>query len=272
MRLLRGAMVSLILLSTPAQAWEWRWPWASTDDSANKLFVEAVPLWNQYQALLADDPAQYEARLKLLTQVDENLQAIVNDFPESSLAVEMSSTGSAKNLNKADIEVARAYLEGTIECIKPGKICASWIISEALETAKSLDDDGFLRAGVLAEIAGAQAASGDISGAKQTIPEVLATAKLLDGFDHASVSAEISGAQAASGDISGAKQTIAEALETAKSLDGYGFLQAWVLAEIAGAQAASGDISGALETAKLLDVSYRASALAKIAGAVARMK
>ena len=192
MRLLRWAMVSLVLLSTGAQAWQW--PWASADESANKLFVEAVPLWNQYQALPEDDPAQYEARLQLLTQVDENLQAIVNDFPESSLAVELSSTGSAKNLNKADIEVARAYLEGAIECIKPEKICASWIISGALETAKSLD--GFNRARALADIAGAQAASGDVSGAKKTIAGALETAKLLDGLYRARALVEIAGAVA----------------------------------------------------------------------------
>jgi ribosomal 50S subunit-associated protein YjgA (DUF615 family) len=114
MRLLRWAMVSLVLLSTPAQAWEWRWPWASADESANKLFVEAVPLWNQYQALPEEDPAQYEARLQLLNQIDENLKSILKDYPESLLAVELVSTGALKQLDKEQIEAEIPRLQQSI--------------------------------------------------------------------------------------------------------------------------------------------------------------
>jgi outer membrane murein-binding lipoprotein Lpp len=85
------------------------------EKEANKLFVEASPLWAQYQALPERDPAQYEARLALLTQVDENLKAIVSDYPESSLAVELASTGSVKNLNKAEVDGDRMRLEQSIK-------------------------------------------------------------------------------------------------------------------------------------------------------------
>jgi hypothetical protein len=114
MRLLQWAMVSLVLLSTPAQAWEWRWPWTSADESANKLFVEAVPLWNQYQALPEEDPAQYEARLQLLNQIDKNLKSILKDYPESSLAVELVSTGALKQLNQEQIEAEIPRLQQSI--------------------------------------------------------------------------------------------------------------------------------------------------------------
>ena len=111
MRLTFAALV-VTMLATGAHAWDW--PWVSADEKANRLFVEASPLWAQYQALPERDPAQYEARLQLLTQVNEKLKAIATDYPESSLAVELVSTGSVKNLNEADIDALVVMVEQSI--------------------------------------------------------------------------------------------------------------------------------------------------------------
>jgi hypothetical protein len=94
-RLVLAAMLSCVLLvgckDDPEQA-------------ANKLFVEAAALFEEYQALRPDNPAQYKSRLKLLTQVATNLDSILGDYPGSSLAVDLASTGKARQLVKKEID------------------------------------------------------------------------------------------------------------------------------------------------------------------------
>jgi ABC-type transporter Mla MlaB component len=74
------------------------------EQAANKLFVEAATLFEEYQALRPDNPAQYESRLKLLTQVATNLDSILGDYAGSSLAVDLASTGKARQLVKTEID------------------------------------------------------------------------------------------------------------------------------------------------------------------------
>lgn len=74
------------------------------EQAANTLFVEAATLYAEYQALHADTPANYDARLKLLTQVAANLDSILSDYTASSLAVDLASTGKARQIVKTEID------------------------------------------------------------------------------------------------------------------------------------------------------------------------
>lgn len=123
MRLLRGAMVSLVLLSTPAQAWEWRWPWASADESANKLFVETSLLFDTYEGIPSGDPKQFAQRLEVLTTIDANIRRIVTDYPESSLAVQLVSGSKVGIIDKADITSQISDLAYNIQCENDARFC-----------------------------------------------------------------------------------------------------------------------------------------------------
>ena len=224
------------------------------EQAANKLFVETSSLWDQYQVLSADDPALYGARLGLLEQVDTNLQSIVADYPESSLAVELAATGKVKQLVKAEVDAQNLLIHQSMKCMENIFGCA---LSKALDAAEGIAD-AVDRSRALAGIAEAQAASGDIAGA-------LKTAEGADAGNRSEALAMIARAQAASGDIAGA-------LKTAEGIADAG-VRSWALAAVAEAWAASGDIAGALKAAEGIEYAvYRSSALAGIAKIAAKLK
>jgi hypothetical protein len=61
---------------------------AAADDvaAANRLFVAAVLVWTEAEALQGDDLATAERRVMLLTGVSEALRRIVADHPGADLA------------------------------------------------------------------------------------------------------------------------------------------------------------------------------------------
>lgn len=174
------------------------------EQAANKLFVEASPLWAQYQALPQDDPAQFDARLKLLNRVDENLRKIVSDYPESSLAVEIISSGQAKSL---DISIIKRDI-GEIICASDVYVCA---VSKRLEEIKLMPNDSY-KVNALAGVAGNQALHNDLEGASLTVEIALETAKsIIDEPSRSYALSSIVRAQIAGKNFDGA-------LNTAKSI------------------------------------------------------
>lgn len=58
------------------------------EQAANKLLVESTVTWEQYLEL-GPGSDQWTAQLALLRQISANLEEIVTEHPESSLAVEL---------------------------------------------------------------------------------------------------------------------------------------------------------------------------------------
>jgi len=159
---------------------------ADPEQAANRLLVETAVIWNQYQALPADDPAQLAARLDLLQQAEANLSRIVADYPESTLAVQLATTGAVGMIATDQIRSASAEVTREIECLKDPKSCMIvHIIAEALQTAQGIEyaDE---RALLVAAVAEAQAAAGDGAGALETINE---THQAASGIEDASIRA-----------------------------------------------------------------------------------
>ena len=85
--------------------------WAGPQERANALFVESVKL---IQAAINEPDV--EVRLKQLTEAQENLQHIIEDYPSSNLAVKLIS---GQSIGKYSIDSVRDGVE--------------WAYSEALE-------------------------------------------------------------------------------------------------------------------------------------------
>ncbi len=104
-RLVIAAATSILLLSGCKE---------DPEQAANKLFVETSGLWTQYQAFPDYDSTSYQARLDLLVQARDNLERIIQEYAESSLAVELAATGSVRNLDKQYIDQSIAIVEQSI--------------------------------------------------------------------------------------------------------------------------------------------------------------
>lgn len=62
---------------------------ANPNDEANALFVEAVQLWRQAEAIEADDHVSLATQYTLLGKAADNLNRIIEDHPQSDLAVQL---------------------------------------------------------------------------------------------------------------------------------------------------------------------------------------
>ena len=121
----------------PAEAQE------NPDHAANKLLVTSTLTWNQYQALgEVSEADQYAARLDLLQEIAANLEKIVTDYPESSLAVDLVTTGVAGKLSVAEVAALSDALREKIRCLAAGEGCFGAVIQSApvLATAKTIEN------------------------------------------------------------------------------------------------------------------------------------
>src|SRR6056297_2199799 len=185
MKLLAG-ILALALWATSAVA--------DANAKANELFVEAVQLWKQAEAVEGWGQQDVEARLTLIEQVDAKLDSIVSDYPSSNLAVQlMVGDVGPVSIDKVAEAVAElsAEVEADILCNQKPKHC---ILTRALERAGS--DAMELKA-----IVRAQAASGDVTGAIETLE------KLENAAIAGVLSIDIVLIQAAIGDTAGALET-----------------------------------------------------------------
>ena len=268
------------------------------EQAANKLLVETTVAWQQYLAVGQEvDATQYASRLELLEGIAANLEKIVTNYPESSLAVQLVSTGVAGKLSTAEVAALAGELSEKLPCLTAAENCLDLLtgptLALAIETEASLEDSWGIatpfivaaqaRAGdiagaqetvksiegaedrswPLAEIAGAQARAGDIAGAREAVKSIV------EADAQALALAEIARAQAAAGDIAGAQETLKSVRAVVKSIAAVG-QSVWLLSQIAGAQAAAGDIAGARETVKSSgEASVHFNALPQIARAQA---
>ena len=117
----------------------------------------------------------------------------------------------------------------------PQKQCLTEL---AKQSANNIGDEA-KRAKALSQLAGEQAASGDVEAAKQT------TAQIKDAEQKAVSLARIAGAQADAGDISGAKQTIKDAITAMREIRNALNINEPSMREIAIAQAKAGEVEKA---------------------------
>lgn len=110
MRSARTIVAACIMLTlSPATA-----VYADDESEANRLLVRSAKLMQQYEGIVADDPAHYVMRLNILRKLRDNLSSIVDDYSGSSLAVELVTEGRAKTLVVSEIEFAIDRLEQSI--------------------------------------------------------------------------------------------------------------------------------------------------------------
>jgi hypothetical protein len=127
------------------------------------------------------------------------------------------------------------------------------------------------RAPVFAELAAAQAQTGQAEAARLTFEQALQTARTLDDpAKQSQALREIAAAQARAGQAEAARLTFEQALQTAHAID-VPMNRSWALGDIAVAQARAGQTEAALQTARALDdPARRSQALREIAAAQAR--
>ncbi len=152
---------------------------ADDTDKANRLFVAAVKAWNAAAATSGETIEAFDTRVRLLQEVAQNLDAIVEKYPGADLAVQLIIGEKIGPLSLADAAVAlglqKVGLEqakDTLEQAKRLALCqvqpdVGCVLEEAFATARGIENASF-RAGTLASIAEAQAKAGLIEEALVT--------------------------------------------------------------------------------------------------------
>lgn len=87
------------------------------EKAANKLFVETSALLSASATVTKGDAGQIEKRQADLRQALANLDKIVAEYPESTLAVELVSLGAAKGVSRKDIEAEIAARQEELQCV-----------------------------------------------------------------------------------------------------------------------------------------------------------
>ena len=82
--------------------------YASSNENANKLFVESVKQWQEYEAS-EDLDSQYE----LLSQINQNIQKIIDKYPGSNIAVQLIAFREfgILSVDKVEKRLAKIQLE-----------------------------------------------------------------------------------------------------------------------------------------------------------------
>ena len=152
-------------------------PSAQADEtsSANRLVVEVVKLLNQ--AKIEHDPSR---QLELATEAEEKLNKLIERYPGSDAAVKLVTGQSIGTLSLEHVANQKERYGSLFnsarakECFAaPNRECI-WV--QALATVKEIDPSG-LQFQALADIAFAQAKSGDVEQAQETIDEGLVAAR-----------------------------------------------------------------------------------------------
>lgn len=257
---------------------------ACADDAAvaNKLLVESNNLIEQAN-LIADT----KKRAELLSNADDNLQKIVQAYPGTPLAVQLSTGQSigqislektAKLKQQAEKEAKKeAKLD---ECFaSPTAECIVVVISDSIRELREKPHDSGNTSSLLAFVddlekihkmeetigstAASQARAGDSAGALKSVLEIRDEKPRVLAF------VEIAKAQAGKGDLVSAKKTLSDALKVAQRLTGDNDHEG-VLIKVAIGLAEVNEIPEALKTAIGIKIAaYLRQALDGIAGAQA---
>ena len=63
--------------------------YASSDEKANKVFVETVIQWQEYESKDYVDWVDLDTQYELLSKIDQNIQKIIDKYPGSNIAVQL---------------------------------------------------------------------------------------------------------------------------------------------------------------------------------------
>lgn len=185
------------------------------EQAANKLFVETASLWEQYQKQRAhvDDYALLEERLNSIEKIRDNLETIVSRYPESSLAVEMASTGAIRGLDPRDVDVQiKMTINDYADYVDKDfyKKARDGFDSEVLGYAEKISDNR-LRAIAFRAIAHGEEGAGNASSALESLLLSKEAAMKIDDFlARSDILASIAIYQNSLGDVSAAKETMNE--------------------------------------------------------------
>ena len=249
----------------------------STDpnEQANKLYVEAIEIWQNAKIKADNYSKAYESHKEAVKKIDR----IISKYASSNIAVGlMSGQTRIAGMTLNEFQNLKGSLKSFAEAEKQPLACALLIVGTDS------------KARVLADIAGKYAQAGQTEKATQILFQALETANTIEGANSkARVLADIAGKYADAGQPEKATQILSQALETAKTIKDADS-KVWVLADIAGKYADAGQFNKALEIAKtfkdadsfidhqsgwptgrtIADAVWEAKALADIAGKYAQ--
>jgi tetratricopeptide (TPR) repeat protein len=278
-------MIALLIVATAGSVT------ANDNEAANKLFVDAVQMLKKAEA------AQPSEAVKLYEEVLKRLDAIVEDFPGSNVAVQLATGQSIGEISRVKIEEALVNKRHAMCTQSPTASCvlaeaeavvqhahedwerwlgAAWLargqakagrLSDALTTARSLA--GMYQVFALAYIAEVEAQEGRENEARLRIGEALSTTKGIEAaLERAHAWILIAYGHANLGEVAQAQENIAEARLLIVNLNDREREDA--LCGIAAVQAELGHFDEALGTARSIkDSRTRECALCEIVEAAA---
>lgn len=85
--------------------------------AANKLFVEASSALNQSKELEVTGKEALQEKSRLLALAVANLDRIVEDYPSSSLAVDLAASGAAKGISVSDVKAEAESTDQALFCL-----------------------------------------------------------------------------------------------------------------------------------------------------------
>jgi len=232
----------------------------STDpnEQANKLYVEAIEIWQNAKIKADNYSKAYESHKEAVKKIDR----IISKYASSNIAVGlMSGQTRIAGMTLNEFQNLKGSLKSFAEAEKQPLACALLIVGTDS------------KARVLADIAGKYAQAGQTEKATQILFQALETANTIEGANSkARVLADIAGKYADAGQPEKAAQVLSQAFETARTIE-YASSKAWALVDIAGKYADAGQtekatqiLSQALETAKTFkDADSKVWVLADIA-------
>jgi tetratricopeptide (TPR) repeat protein len=254
---------------------------SSSNESANKLFIEATRLLQESFAQEFSDPeAAVVASKKALNEIEK----ITRSYPSSDLAVKLVQGQTVFNeLSVEAFQDRQKKLQATAKVVhdatKSPQGLAVWLAghypqlafryfvdigdtTQALQVANTIQEDS-VKAVALEVIATALAKAGDTKQAVQL-------ANTIQGnFYKTDASVDIATALAKAGDTTQAQAVFTQALQLANTIQG-DFHKAVALGNIATALARAGDTTQALQVANTISKDFgKARALVDIATALA---
>ena len=228
-RILLASVPSFLLIASLSGCQE------DPEQAANKLFVETSAVFAASKDALTKDPATFDESVASLRLVGANLDKIVSEYPESTLAVELVSSGAARQISREELASQITVLEEAIIC-RDSPEDLNCTLKRVLERADRIgDDDAKIFVGI------AYALSGSSDAAQEAISGVDDRRVFLVAF-LSSLSA------ASSGDTSNA-----EKLTSTFPAEAADFAKTYIDLAYVSYQTRTNDFSGAIKTLLQID-------------------
>ena len=205
---------------------------AEDDAGANRLLVEAVKLVERAEA--TEDPS---ARATLYERALNNLDAIVEQHPESEVAVKLATGQRIGSVDRAETERLWRLARAEQCSAELNRLC---VLDVAFELSNA-DGGEFDRGWTLALIAGGRAKAGAFASAMEAANAITTREDLPFAL------VDIARGQFEAGEDVEARRTLSQGVEIVRSIQDP-FELSLALAEVAWTQAVIGDNSAAQET------------------------